>query len=969
MIHLSLRRVLLIAALILVTASIVAYRLLFAGLPDPERSLGSSGAQSILITDRNGRLLYEVIDPNGSKQVPVPLSDIPLACRQATLATEDSRFYLHPGVDPLAMLRAVWLNWREGRTVSGGSTLTQQLARNLFLSQQERNERSLRRKLREAWLAWRLERTYSKDQILTLYLNTTYYGHFAVGIEAAAQAYFGMHARELDLAQCALLAGLPQFPSGYNPIENPQAAGRRQEVVLDLMVKDHALSAEQAADAHKESMAFVSTPFPIQAPHFVMWVQGQVEQMLGAERWRAGGLRVITTLDLDWQHQAEATVNRRLAQLRPCPSGGDPRAAGPAGGAQCDPSASPARRVDDAAVVALDPQTGAVRAMVGSADYFDRAISGAVNAALSLRQPGSAIKPLTYAAALDPARAAAAGHAPWTPATLVADVRTVFPTQEGKPYAPQDYDLRFHGPVTVRAALANSYNVPAVKALQYIGVEALIDQAARQGINWVANLGFRPAYGAAASAPDPTGGAGRPWIQVENPQSFGLALTLGGGEVRLLDLTAAYAAFANGGRRVTPYAIERIETLAGDHVPAAPAGEPVEETTGSRPAGSGGQEGGATPARAAPARATPARAVDPRVAYLITDMLSDGDARLPAFGPGNVLDIGRPAAAKTGTTTDWRDNWTLGYTPDLAAGVWVGNADNTPMLDISGISGAGPIWHDFMVNVLRNVPARQFARPDWLVQVEVCADSGLLPGVERDWASRAAKSGAGAPSGAAARSGGAFATATAATRTVSPAAAPCPARRPEWFIAGTEPQAVDRAHLQVPIDVRTGQPASEVTPADALGYQMVWALPAEYQAWARENGIAQPAGLATADLADVGTAPGGSGPAGQPAGLLSRAPAPLALASPDPNRSYKLDPGLPAEAQKLPVTAMPGRELLGEGSAITLLLDGSPFATVAGPDYTAWWQLATGEHTFQAAGRRADGTQVTSPVVSIYVEP
>jgi membrane carboxypeptidase/penicillin-binding protein PbpC len=524
-------------------------------------------------------------------------------------------------------------------------------------------------------------------------------------------------------------------------------------------------------------------------------------------------------------------------------------------------------------------------------------------------------------------------------------VRTVFPTQEGKPYVPQDYDLRFHGPVTVRAALANSYNVPAVKALQYIGVEALIDQAARQGINWVADLGFRPAYGAAASAPDPTGGAGQPWIQVENPQSFGLALTLGGGEVRLLDLTAAYAAFANGGRRVTPYAIERIETLAG---------EPVEETTGSRPAGSGGQEGGATPARA----------VDPRVAYLITDILSDGDARLPAFGPGNVLDIGRPAAAKTGTTTDWRDNWTLGYTPDLAAGVWVGNADNTPMLDISGISGAGPIWHDFMVNVLRNVPARQFARPDGLVQVEVCADSGLLPGVERDWASRAANSGASARSGGASAS----ATATTATRTVSPAAAPCPARRPEWFIAGTEPQAVDRAHLQVPIDVRTGQPASKVTPADALGYQMVWALPAEYQAWARENSIAQPAGLATADLADVGTAHGGSGPAGQPASLLSRAPAPLALASPDPNRSYKLDPGLPAEAQKLPVTAMPGRELLGEGSAITLLLDGSPFATVAGPDYTAWWQLATGEHTFQAAGRRADDTQITSPVVSIYVE-
>ncbi len=937
MTHPSLRRVLLIAALVLVVAAAGAWRVLFADLPDPARSRASTGAQSILITDRNGRLLYEVIDPNGSKQVPVSLPDIPLACQQATISTEDSHFYLHPGVDPLAMLRALWLNWREGRTVSGGSTLTQQLARNLFLSRQERNERSLRRKLREAWLAWRLERTYSKDEILALYLNTTYYGHYAVGIEAAAQAYFGMHARELDLAQCALLAGLPQFPSGYNPIENPEAAAARQAVVLGLMLKDGAVSAEEAAEAHKESMAFASTPFPIQAPHFVMWVQGLLEEMLGEERWRAGGLRVITTLDLDWQHQAEAIVSRRLAQLRPCPSGGDPRAAAPAGGAPCDPSASPARRVDDAALVALDPQTGAVRAMVGSADYFDPTISGAVNAALSLRQPGSAIKPLTYAAALDPARATAAGRAPWTASTLVADLRTVFPTEEGRPYVPQDYDLRFHGPVTVRAALANSYNIPAVKALQYIGVEALIDQAQRQGINWASDLGSRPAYAAALTPPDTTTGTAGPSTQMERPASFGLALTLGGGEVRLLDLTAAYAAFANGGQRVSPYAIERVETLAG---------EPLGEASGS----------GWQAVAAAPAAASPQLAVDPRVAYLITDILSDDDARLPAFGPGNVLDIGRPAAAKTGTTTDWRDNWTLGYTPELASGVWVGNADNSPMLDISGISGAGPIWHDFMVSVLRDVPARPFTRPSGLVQLEVCANSGLLPGGESDWPARTVASGG--------------AAAFPAAGALAPSAEPCPSRRLEWFIAGIEPKLIDRAHLQVPIDVRTGRPAAASTPSSALGYQAMWALPVEYQAWARENDIPQPAvGLLTASLAQPAKEAEGSDPPDGQAGLVARAPAPLTLASPDPNRSYRLDPGLPREAQKLPVRALPGPALLSEGSPVTLLLDGRPFATVAGPDYSAWWQLSTGQHTFQAAGRLADGREVTSEVVSVYVQP
>ena len=322
-----------------------------------------------------------------------------------------------------------------------------------------------------------MERTHAKNELLALYLNTTYYGHFATGIEAAAQAYFGVHARELDLAQCALLAGLPQSPTAYNPIENLEAAQGRQAVVLRLMARHGYITSVQADEAGGERLAFAATPFPIEAPHFVMWVQSQLETLLGADRVRAGGLRVTTTLDLDWQRQAEAIVTRRLAQLRPCAAG-----ISPAEG--CDVDADPARRVENAALVALDPHTGAVLALVGSPDYFDPAISGAVNAALAQRQPGSAIKPLTYAAALDPERAREAGEAPWTAATIIPDLRAAFLTAEGEPYVPNNYDRRYHGPVTVRTALANSYNIPAVRTLDAIGVDALIEQAARLGIPW-----------------------------------------------------------------------------------------------------------------------------------------------------------------------------------------------------------------------------------------------------------------------------------------------------------------------------------------------------------------------------------------------------------------------------------------------------------------------------------------------------
>nr|MCU0508958.1 transglycosylase domain-containing protein [Anaerolineae bacterium] len=393
------RKVIIALAALALAAAGIATAVLSA--PDLDALARAPDVPSILITDRNGRALYEAIDAQGNKHVPIPLASIPQACRDATVATEDARFFQHFGVDPLAIARSFIWNTREGRIVSGASTLTQQLARNLLMSEEERSRRTYARKLKEALLAIRLELRYSKEELLALYLNTTYYGHYATGVEAAAQAYFGVHAHELDLAQCAMIAGLPQWPPGYNPIENPDGAKQRQATVLRLMVEQGKITQAQADEAGREALAYASTPFPIEAPHFVMFVQSALESLLPAGRAAEGGLRVTTTLDLDWQGAAEDALRRQLARLRPCEqvSGGLPRV-------DCDPRADPNRRVENAALVSLDPASGAIRALVGSPDYFDASIGGAVNAVLASRQPGSAIKPLTYALALDPAAAA-----------------------------------------------------------------------------------------------------------------------------------------------------------------------------------------------------------------------------------------------------------------------------------------------------------------------------------------------------------------------------------------------------------------------------------------------------------------------------------------------------------------------------------------------------------------------------------
>ncbi|HEV8635120.1 MAG TPA: transglycosylase domain-containing protein, partial [Chloroflexota bacterium] len=489
----SARRIVLVwLGLALALAGLAGWWVALAPLPTP---VGST-ADAARIYDRHGVLLYEILNADDAKRATVPLSEAPPALRQATLAAEDATFYRNPGVEPRAIARAFLANLRRREIVMGGSTITQQVVRNLYVSPEERAAHSLWRKVREAALALRLTARLSKDEILALYLNHAPYGSLAYGVEAAAQTYFGKHVRDLDLAESALLAGLPQAPGAYDPLVNPDAARRRQAIVLDLMVRNGYITPEQAETARGERLRFARHAFPMRAPHFVTHVIDLLEERLGRDALRRSGLRIYTTLDLGLQEIAEAAIRRQVR-------------------------ATADRDLSSAALVALDPATGEILAMVGSADYDDPSIDGAVNVALALRQPGSSLKPFAYAAALERGL---------TPATVLADVPTTFSTRRGL-YSPENYDRRYRGPVSLRAALANSYNVPAVRLVEHIGVPSFLGVADRAGL---ATLRLQ--------------------------EGDDLSLVLGSGEVRLVDLAAAYGALAAGGLYSPPRAILRIES-------------------------------------------------------------------------------------------------------------------------------------------------------------------------------------------------------------------------------------------------------------------------------------------------------------------------------------------------------------------------------------------------------------------------
>ncbi len=770
-----------------------AYGWLFADLPSIDQLHAGLALPSTRIYDRNGVLLYEILadSQTSGRNTAIPLDTIPLECQQAVISTEDANFYSHPGVDVVGIARAFVINLTGGEVIAGGSTITQQVARNLLLDPEQRAERSLRRKLREAVLAIELQNAYSKADVLALYLNQSYFGNLAYGIEAAAQAYFGKSAPDLSLGECALLAGLLQAPAAYDPLTNLDAARDRQAEVLDLMAQNNYITTAQADAAKRDQLQFAASPFPIEAPHFVMAVIKQLERDYPEQLYN-DGLDVVTTVDLDWQRQAQTIAQQQLNAINH----------------PTDPSKVPANATD-AALVAMDPYTGQVLTMLGSPDYFDESIDGAVNAALALRQPGSALKPFTYAAAMNLDR-----PDPFTAATMLLDVKTPFVTRKLESYTPANFGQVEHGPVLVREALASSFNIPAVITLDHIGIDALVTLAANAGLTSLASN-----------------------TRVD------LAITLGGGEVRLLDMAQAYSIFPNGGYRVQPTFILKVTDRKSsqvinqfDQIPLGSAPQVI-------------------------------KLIDSRIAYIISDILSDNQARIRSFGLNSALNIGRPAAAKTGTTTDFRDNWVMGYTPNLVVGVWVGNADNAPMVDVTGVTGAAPIWNAFMRAVLIGQPEQQFSEPPGIVSREICALSGLLATPE------------------------------------------CPRRRVELFIDGTQPTEPDNIYQTFTIDRATGLLANDSTPPDRRVERVYAVLPQEARDWGIREGLSIPPSGAEVLVPDRDVG--------------------LRLLEPDPYTIFKLSLLIPAEAQRLRLTvgAPPGTQsvtYIMDGEALGTV-DASPW--------------------------------------------
>ena len=737
---------------------------IFKELPTIDSLPEKVNLPSIRIEDRNRRLLYEIIPGEGRHSV-LPVTDIPRCMIEATIAVEDKNFYQNPGIDIGGIIRAFWINVRGGKTIAGGSTITQQVARNLLLSEDERFERSIHRKAREAILAWQLTRELSKDEILALYLNQIYYGGLAYGVEAASQTYFGKPASDLLLPECALLVGLPQAPGIYNPFTNPELAKERQVIVLGLMEEQGFITSEQRLTAESSPLSYISSPYPIEAPHFVWIVKKQLDQLFADDHIDPHqSLVVRTTLNLDFQQVSEEILTRHVQAFQAAEGAFDPN-------------------VNNAALVVLDPLTGDILAVIGSADYFNLSIHGAVDMTTSPRQTGSAFKPFIYARALDPK-----DSPPWTSATIFLDVSTTFTTQDGGPYTPINYDGQEHGLVSVREALGSSLNIPAVLALQEVGIEEALDFATQLGVT-----------------------------SLENPQDYDLSLALGGGKISLHELSGAYATFANGGLYRGTYAILDIRNPSGELIYS--------------------QE-----------KMSALQIVDSRVAWLINDILSDDVARTTGFGRNSTLKLDRTAAVKTGTTTNYHDNWTIGYTPDLLVGVWVGNSNYEPMRGVTGLTGAAPIWHETIRALLQGQPDHLFERPAGLKQVEVCAYSGLLP--------------------------------TAA----------CQHTCEEWFLDGTEPTQTDSIYQEVFIDTLTGLLADDLTPAERRKPLIVLDLPAEALPWARAQGI----NTLTELSKDTDK---------------SEQPIKILLLSPRNNATYRLDPAFDLSAQQLLVEAAPGQSI------------------------------------------------------------
>lgn len=630
--------------LLLFAIGLLGFGFLLNDLPSPRKlTNGDNFAVSTQIFDRNGTLLYEIFaDEN---RTPIELESLPPYVAQATISIEDKKFYSHFGFDFVGILRAALTNLRGGR-LEGGSTITQQLVKNALLTR----ERSWQRKAKEAILSVITEIIYSKEEILEMYLNYIPYGGTAVGIEAASQQYFKKPASQLTLSEAALLAGLPQAPSYYSPFgSNPELAKNRQRDVLRRMQEDGYISAEQAEESGNAILNYALSTTDIKAPHFVFYVRDLLYDEYGVETVEKGGLRVRTTLDLDLHNAAQASLSAEINDLE-------------------------RYRVSNGAALIVKPNTGEILSMIGSRDYFNATAEGQVNVTLAERQPGSSIKPIMYATALQEKKL--------NPGSILIDAPTCFTVPGQQPYCPKNYDGSFKGPVTLRKSLGNSLNIPAVKALRTIGLDTFINQANKMGItSW------------------------------KDPSNYGLSLTLGGGEVRMIDLVQAFSVLANQGVLTPLTPILKIEDFRGEVLMETDL-EARKEDLAELTLNEGDKSEGDLK-----------RVMSRAPAYLTSHIMQDNTARVEAFGSRSQLVIpDQIVSAKTGTTNDLRDNWTVGFTPEYLVMTWVGNNDGQPMNGavVSGITGAAPIFNDIMSYILRDTQSIWQEKPADVVAATVC---------------------------------------------------------------------------------------------------------------------------------------------------------------------------------------------------------------------------------------------------------
>jgi penicillin-binding protein 1C len=758
--------------------------LVFVALPLPAGLLDYRPIASVRVTDRDGGLLRELLSRDDGRAVPLKAEEVPAHVRAAFVAAEDRGFHGHLGVSPSSILRALWQNVRAGRVVAGGSTLTQQLARNLVP-----RPRTFRGKVQEALWALRLEAHLSKEELLTQYLNRVPFGNGAFGLEAASQMYFGRSARHLSLAQAAALAAVPRGPSTYNPYRRMASLQKRQAWILrrmaELGLADKA-EAERATSEQLDLQAFTSS---FRAPHLVAFVRANLE------RWGLGEATVVeTTLDPRLQPEVEGVISQELARL------GE-------------------RRVGSAAALVVDNATGEVLAYEGSADFFNDEIQGQNDGVQMKRQPGSALKPFVYVEAF---------RAGYSPASVLPDLDTRLPSGQGV-YAPKNYDRRSHGPVRLREALANSYNVPAVRLADELGTARVVDGLRRAGFT---SLQREAGY-------------------------YGLGVVLGNGEVSLWEAARAYAGLARGGTVRPLRIIRRALRADGTELPL-------------------------------PEELKPRRFADATSVALVTSILGDPAARARAFGLDNALRLPFPVAAKTGTSKGYSDNWTVGYTRERTVAVWAGNFDGTPMVHVSGITGAGPIFKRVMTKAMANVTPAPLVDEDRLEHARICPLSGERAGT---W---------------------------------------CPAAMDEVFAPGKTPAHDCAMHRGLASELPRDLVRRCKALADARG--RVVDLGQEYHAWQRAEGLEEEPWLASV-CSGEGRPREGQGEA------LAKAGAEPRIVYPLEHDEFLLFPDLPLKDQAIPLRVNAGAR---EGP-LEVRLDGETLFTLRAP-YAGRIPATQGEH-------------------------